>query len=147
MSEPQIIINWASILTAAIAAFVFGGFWYGPLFGKYWAGLMNLKMDQKPSKEFMRKALGLQMVGQLLTAYVLAHTTQIWRPSVWGLSGDAPGYLYGFMAGFFTWLGFYIPQQFGKVTWEGRPWKLFVLNSAYEFLSLQIFCQILSNWR
>jgi hypothetical protein len=148
MYEPLFLINPAAIAVATLVCFFFGFLWYGPLFGKTWAGLMGIKMDQKPPPGFMVKALSLQLLGLFLTAYVLAHSVQVWRPSVWGHEGaDAAGYQYGLMGGFFTWLGFYVPMQLGKVTWENRPWKLFLLNTAHDFLMLQIFCQILSNWR
>jgi hypothetical protein len=29
-------INWLAVLVAAIATFVLGGLWYGPLFGRIW---------------------------------------------------------------------------------------------------------------
>ena len=148
MQEPHLILNWPAIITAVVAAFVFGFLWYGPLFGKPWAKAMGLKMDKKPDANFMSKALGLQVIGLFLTTYVLAHSGQVWRPSVWGVGNDgASNACYGFMAGVFTWIGFYVPMQFGKVSWEGRPWKLFFINTAHDFLNLQIISQILANWR
>ncbi len=32
-----------AILLAVVASFIFGAIWYGPLFGKTWAGLMGFK--------------------------------------------------------------------------------------------------------
>ena len=29
-------INWLAVIVAAVATFVLGGVWYGPLFGKIW---------------------------------------------------------------------------------------------------------------
>ncbi len=147
MQEPHLILNWQAILLAMVAAFFFGFLWYGPLFGKSWAKIMGIKMDQKPKKEVMMRAFALQILGLFLTTYVLAHTTQVWRPSVWGVGQDAANACYGFFGGFFTWLGFYVPMQFGKISWENRPWKLFFINASYDFLSLQLIAQILAFWR
>ena len=147
MTHPNIVLNWPAILSAVVAAFVLGGIWYGPLFGKMWAGLMGFKMDQKPEPKVLRKAMIIQFVGTFLAAYVLAHSGAVWRGSVWGVGSDGPDAMYGFFAGFFTWLGFYVPLQLNKVAWEMKPWKLFFINSGHDFVSLQIMAQILAHWR
>jgi len=36
METPHIVINWLTVVVAIIAAFVFGGLWYGPILGKVW---------------------------------------------------------------------------------------------------------------
>ena len=142
--HPTLHLNYAAIAAAVIVSFALGGLWYGPLFGKKWAELMGMKMeDAKPGKlPFL-----LMIFGTLLTAYVLSHSVQIWRPSVWGAGEDQPSYMYGFFAGFFTWLGFYVPMLLGSVAWEGRPWKLFCLNATYHLINLQVIAMILAHWR
>jgi len=145
--QPQLHLHWPAIVAAVAAAFVFGGAWYGPLFGKTWAGLMGMPADFKPAPDQMRKSMILQLVGTFLTTYVLAHSVQVWRPSAWGVGADSPSHVYGFFGGFFTWVGFYIPLQLGKVSWENRPWKLFFINAGHDFINLQIIAQILACWR
>lgn len=148
MKEPNLIINYGAILVATFAGFVFGGVWYGPLFGKKWAGLMGMDFSKKPPAGVMKKALMLQAVGLFLTAYVLAHSIQVWMPSVWGHeSGTGPFYIYGFFGAFFTWLGFYVPMQLGKISWEMRPNKLFLINASHDFVNLLIMSMILAYWR
>jgi hypothetical protein len=147
MQHPNLTLNWLAIITAVVAAFIFAFLWYGPLFGKPWAKAMGMSMEQKPDPKQMMIALGLQLVGTFLTAFVLAHEVQIWRPSVWGVGQDASNCLYGLYAGFFTWIGFYVPMQFGKISWGGRPWRLFFINAGQDFFTLQIIAQILANWR
>ena len=34
-------LNWLAILVATVAAFVLGGLWYGPLFGKAWMAALG----------------------------------------------------------------------------------------------------------
>ena len=148
MQQPQLVLNWAAIGVTLIAAFIYGFLWYGPLFGKTWAKLVGISMEGcKPDPKKMIPLLGFQMLGIFLTTYVLAHTIQVWRPSVWGVGQDGPNYMYGLYGGIFTWIGFYIPLQMGKVLWERRPVKLFFLNTAHDFILLQLICQILANWR
>ena len=145
--QPDIHINYLAVITAVVASFLFGWLWYGPLFGKKWASLMNMPADCKPDPKVMMRGMGLTLLGTFLTAYVLAHSTEVWRPSVWGVGVDTPSYIYGFFSGFFTWIGFFVPMLLGSVAWESRSWSLFGLNAAYHFVNLQVIAMILAHWR
>ena len=145
--HPVIPVNYAAIAAAVVASFVLGWLWYGPLFGKTWARLMGMRMDAKPAPKVMFRGMALMIVGAFLTAYVLTHTTHVWRASVWGAGTDAPAYVYGFFSGFFTWIGFYVPMLLSQVAWENRGWALFGLNAAYHFVNLQVVAMILAHWR
>lgn len=148
MTHPNLIINYGAIVAAVVAAFFFGYLWYGPLFGKTWGKAMGMNMSKKPDSKVMFKAMGLQVIGLFLIAYVVAHAGQVWRPSVWGVGPDeGSNFMWGFMNAFFTWLGFFIPQQLGKVAWEMRPWKVFFINTAHDFFNLLIISVILASWR
>jgi hypothetical protein len=148
MAEPNLIINFAAIGVSIIAGMVVGFLWYGPVFGKVWARLMGMPEDFKPTKDAMTKAMVLQVAGLFLTSYVLAHSGQVWRPSVWGAGVDeGSALMWGFMSAFFTWIGFYIPMQFSKVAWENRPWKLFFINIGHDFAVLLTISVILAAWR
>ena len=148
MVQPNLIINYPAILVSVLAGMIFGFMWYGPMFGKTWGKLMGFSADFKPTPSVMRRALLLQFIGLFFISYVLAHAGQVWRPSVWGLGEDqGSNAMWAFMSTFFTWVGFYIPMQFGKVAWENRPWKLFFINAGHDFLNLFIISLILSYWR
>ncbi|MEK7357805.1 MAG: DUF1761 domain-containing protein [Bdellovibrionota bacterium] len=147
MEQPQLILNPWAILAATVAAFMLGGLWYGPLFGKRWAGYMGMDMTKKPDAKVMKRAFILQAIGLLLTSFVMAHFNQSWRPSVWGAGTDAPPVIYGFFGGFFAWLGFQVPLQLGKISWESKPWGLFFINSSHDLVTLQVISQILAHWR
>src|SRR3954470_21766025 len=114
--QPHITLNWWAILTAIVVAFFFGFAWYGPIFGKTWAKMMGMNCEQKPDMAVMRKALVIQIVGLFLITFCLDHTLQVWHPSVWGVGPDGGAdWQFGFMGGFFTWLGFFVPLQLNKV--------------------------------
>jgi hypothetical protein len=144
---PPIHISFMAVVVAVVVSFLFGWLWYGPLFGKRWAGHMKLPRNHKPDPKLMLRSLGLTLLGTILMAYVLAHAVEVWRPSVWGVGQDGPSYLYGFFSGFFTWIGYFVPLLLGAVAWESRSWSLFRLNAAYHFVNLQIIGMILAYWR
>lgn len=135
-------LNCVAILVAAVASFLFGWLWYGPLFGKAWAREMKMSMDQKPGSGVMIRGMILMIIGALLTSYVLASNASAWH----GVMPDAMPAMFGFMGGFFTWLGFYVPQLFHGVSWEGKSWKLFWINAFHAFFALQIISMILAFW-
>lgn len=148
MGQPSLIINYFAIISSVAAGMVLGFLWYGPLFGKSWARGMGFAADLKPDSKKMTQAMILQALGLLLISYVLAHSSQIWRPSVWGVGVDEGSvFMWGFMSAFFTWIGFFIPMQLSKVAWENRPWKIFFINIGHDFLILFTISMILAGWR
>src|SRR5256885_15430627 len=115
--HPQIPFSWIGVLAAVVASFIFGWLWHGPLFGKLWCKLMNIAMNKKPDAKFMLRAMALTILGTFLIAYVMAYDVGVWRPSSWNAGTDAAAYVYGFLAGLFVWLGYFIPQQLNAVAW------------------------------
>ncbi len=145
--HPQIYLNWTAIVAAVVASFVFGWLWHGPLFGKLWCKLMKITMPKKPDPKAMLRPMALTILGTFLIAYVMNSNVAVWRPSTWSVGADAAPYVYGFFAGFFVWLGYFIPQQLSAVAWERRSWGIFGLNLAFHFINLQIIAMIVAHWR
>lgn len=143
--EPEIHVNALAIVASAVASFVIGGVWYGPLFGKVWAKGMGF--DAQPSGAEIAKGSVLNVIGLLLMAFVLAHQVAVWRPSTWGLGPDQGTAVYGAMAGFFTWLGFVMPILLNGVAFERKSWTVFGIQVGYQFVSLQVMGLILAFWR
>ncbi len=142
--EPQIHVSWLGIALAIVANMVFGFLWFGPLFGKKWAKGMGFPDDFKPAPGAFARAIVLQAIGAFLLAYVLTHSQQIWRASVWDRGADGPDWGYGCMSAFFTWLGFFLPIRFGMVGWENKGWGLFGIHVTHDFIALQIIAMILA---
>ncbi|MCR9143721.1 MAG: DUF1761 domain-containing protein [bacterium] len=145
--QPELILNFAAMGLSVIAAFFVGYVWYGPLFGKLWAREMGHPADFAPEPREMMRGLALQILGLVLMTYVLAHTSQIWRPSVWNAGADQADWVYAAYSTFFTWIGFFIPVLLSNVAWEGKSWRLFALNAAYYAVILGLINTILSHWR
>lgn len=125
----MISINYLAVFVAALSSMILGSLWYGPIFGKPWMKMMG--MNQKdvksvPSSE-MGKLYGIQFVGSLVMAYVLAKTA-------------------GLLSPFWIWVGFIAPVTLTTVLWEGKPWKLWLLNNGYFLLLLILMNFILSLW-
>lgn len=141
---PQVDINYLAVLVAAIMSMAIGSFWYSPKgFGKQWMALSGITPDkiEAAKAKGMQKTYAIAFVGSLVMSYVLAHAL-VFASAYLQVSGMAAG----LMAGFWNWLGFIAPVTLGSVLWEGKPWKLYVLNNAYYIVSLLVMGAILAVW-
>jgi hypothetical protein len=142
---PIIHVNFMAIAIAVVANFILGFIWYTPLFGKAWARELKFDTTQKPPSSALIKGMVFMVIGNFLTAFVLAHNIAAWNPHTWGqenMSGMPPAAAAISAAGF-TWLGFFLPTDLGGVAWENRSWKLFFINTTYHLISLLVVAFIL----
>ena len=144
--EPNIHINAVAIIIAVVANFVLGFVWYTPLFGKAWGKEMGFDTNVKPPASAMVKGMIFMVIGNFLMAWVFAHNMAVWNPVTWGLAPSAMSLAANAtMAAVFTWLGFFLPQDLGRVAWEMKSWKLFFINTGYHLASLFVVAMILAN--
>jgi hypothetical protein len=144
---PTFSINYLAILACALAAMPVGFLWFGPLFGKAWGRQMGLGDMQRPDPGSMGKAMAIFFLGNLLIAWVLAHSIKAWQASSWGLSPDAAPWVYAMNGALFNWLGFFLPVQMNRVAWEMKSWKLVVINSSFDLTRLLLFGFLLAYWQ
>jgi len=141
---PQFEIDIVAIVVAAVAHFFLGFLWYTPLFGRAWAHEMGLDYDAKPTSAQMVKGMSLNLIGNLLMAWVLFSNMAAWNPESWGQGPAETGPLaFAGMAAFFTWLGFFLPVDLNSVAWEQRSWKLLGINTGYKLVSVTLVALIL----
>ena len=136
----QVSINYLAVLVAAIASMVIGFIWYGPLFGKMWMRMMGFdkkKMDEA-KKKGMGKTYALAFLTSLIMSYVLAHFVSYLQ---------AMTIADGAILGFWLWIGFFATTQLGMVMWEGKPVKLYILNTLHYLVTLIVMASILAVWR
>ncbi|PIR44746.1 MAG: hypothetical protein COV10_02580 [Candidatus Vogelbacteria bacterium CG10_big_fil_rev_8_21_14_0_10_51_16] len=140
MFEP----NWYAVVGAAVLAMVLGFLWYGPLFGKQWMAMMGFTCEhvEEAKKKGVGKSYALMALGSLLMAYVLS-----WTVLSVGMIRPLLGVTHvGLLAGFWSWLGFVAPITLGSVLWEGKPWKLWALNSGYYLVALCMMGVLLAHY-
>lgn len=134
----EIAVNYWAVLVAAIANMAIGMLWYGPLFGKQWmamTGITKESMKAMPMKPWQAMVGGL--VTSLIIAYVLVFFTLTWVGSL----SEA------LMSAFWIWLGFVATTQISGFLWEGKSFKLFVLNTAYSLVAYGVMAAILFLWQ
>ena len=135
----QVSVNYLAVLAAAIASMVIGFIWYGPLFGKQYMALMNFdnKKMQEMKKKGMSKTYALAFLTSLIMGYVLAHFVDYVQAST---IADAA------VLGFWLWIGFFATTQLGVVLWEGKPVKLYIINTLHYLVTLVVMSAILAVW-
>ncbi len=138
-------INFLAIIVATVASFIVGFVWYTLLFGKAWAKEMGFDMNRKATGGEMAKGMLLNLLGNFFMAYVFAHNNAAWS-FVPGMDVMSDGASIA-NAAIFTWLGFYVPQDFNKVTWGGKSWKLFFIDTGYHLVKLFVAASILILWK
>lgn len=143
--QPQFSVNYLAVAACAIAAMPVGFAWFGPLFGRTWARHMGMDPNMKVEPGAMARSMVLFAVGNLLIALVLAHSIAVWRPSSWG-GEDAAPYVYALNGAFWTWIGFFVPLQIGRVAWEQKGWGLVAINASFDLVRLLLFGVVLAYW-
>ena len=132
-------VNHFAVLLAAIAAYVVGFLWYGPIFGKKWMALMGF--TEKDKEKVKQKGMVKMYAGSFLTTLVMAYVLAIFI----GFMGYYP--TAGIQVGVVTWLGLIATTMLGKVFWESKPWALYVLDAGHYLVTLAIMGAILGAWR
>ncbi|MGE0628094.1 MAG: DUF1761 domain-containing protein [Hyphomicrobiaceae bacterium] len=115
-------MNYAGIVAAAAASFIFGGAWYG-LFGKSWmAALGKTEEDIKASGTVMPMVIAV--IGLLIMAWVLA-----------GVIGHlGPGQVTvrnGLISGAFCWLGFVATTLGVNYGFQGASRSLALIDGGH----------------
>ena len=129
-------VNYGAVVVAALAGYILGGLWYGPLFGRLWRELSGAE-EGKPTAFVMVTGIISSFVMSFVLAQAIIYANAYWF---------AGGILTGLVAGFFSWLGFIAPVTVGSVLYEKKPWSLWVLNNGYWLASLLVMGAILAAW-
>ncbi|MCB9359301.1 DUF1761 domain-containing protein [Candidatus Woesearchaeota archaeon] len=128
------MVDYIAVIVAAIVSVVLGMIYYGPqAFGKLWMKLANVKKSSSKSKMKISMLLGL--IQSIVIAWVLAifivDTADIWAAGRIAL---------------LIWVGFIVTTKAGVVLWEGKSWRLWLLNIGYDVISLVAMTLVLFYW-
>jgi hypothetical protein len=131
-------LSYLATIVAAIAQFILGFLWYGPLFGKPWRSLMGVSQQSTSGGGMGMTTLVWTFIGSLVTAGVLRKLATMVGARTVGA---------GVGLGAWVWLGFIATVMLGSVLYEKRPVKLFILNNGYQLVSLVVMGAIVAAWR
>lgn len=129
-------ISFWPILAAGIANMIIGFMWYHPkAFGASWMRLANISPEMmERGKRRMPFTTAIAIAAAMLVAYVMNHFGIAWGVYDW---------IGAIELAFWLWVGLVAPVMLGVVLWEGKPLKLFFINSLYWFVSLIVMAVIL----
>ena len=117
----------------AVIAMAVGFVWYMPsMFGRIWMSGMGTSvkdLDARKKKMNMGLLFGMQFVGWILGAYVLAHFAGY-------ANANTP--VLGMQTAFWAWLGFMMPVNLGATLWGNHGWGSFAVTTGYNLVSLLI---------
>lgn len=114
-------INWLAVVLAAIAAFVVGGIWYGPLFGKAWMVAAG-KTEEELKATNPGRVFGPAFVLALLSSFMLGH--------MFARFGQLPAHLYFMMSGGIA-LAFVVPAIWTNYLFLRARLKLALIDGGY----------------
>ena len=120
-------VNWIAVIAAAVSAFVLGGLWYGPLFGKKWMALVGLSEEQAKSGS-PAMIFGGAFVLSLIAAFVFAM-----------FLGPKPDIESATSAGFAAGLC-WVAATFGiNYLFARKPLALWLIDGGYATLQFTLY--------
>jgi len=127
-------INYLAVIAAGLSAFLLGGIWYGPLFGKPWQRATGLTDETlkagSPALIFPLAAL-LSLIAALVFAMFL---------------GPDPALPFALGAGASAGLC-WVAASIGIIyLFERRPLNHFLINAGYVTLQFTLYGLILGLW-
>ncbi len=113
-------VDWLAIGVATVVAFVLGGLWYGPLFGKAWmTALGKTEADIQPTPA----PFIISFFTALLTCVVVAGLM-----GALAIDGVIPGAAFGLLVG----IGFIATAMASDTAFCGWGMPLFLIQAGYR---------------
>jgi hypothetical protein len=127
-------INWLSIIVAGVSAFLIGGIWYGPLFGRAWMKEFGFTEEDLKQRN-IPKTFGLSLVLALFAAINLDM-----------FIGAEASLSFGAMAGLLAGIGWVATFMGIIYLFEMRSLAAFLINAGYCVIALTTMGAILGAW-
>lgn len=135
-------INLVSVLIAAVASFIIGFMFHGPLFGKLWMKLANIHPTGNEKFSDMIPQMLKNLLANIVCAYVLAMFIFV-TESYYNNTGNIVG---GMGIAFWAWLGFIVTSSSMDVIWMGKEKKLWLFEIVTSFVSFIAMGAIIAVW-
>ncbi|MBX3006502.1 MAG: DUF1761 domain-containing protein [Melioribacteraceae bacterium] len=135
MEGAQIHINYFAVIAVTILAFVIGGLWYGPIFGKPW--MKETKITEEDAKKSnMVKIFGTSIILNFIIAINLSM-----------FLGPKPDLAWGLMAGALAGVG-WVSASLGIIyLFSQKSLKLFLIDAGYQTVIYTIMGGVLGVWK
>jgi hypothetical protein len=130
------IIELWPVLAAGISSVALGFIWYHPkVFGTAWMNMTGVSPEaaEKGKKRMPLMALFAAIAGVVI-AYVMSYFSFAWGVYDW---------IGAVELGFWCWAGFVAPTSLGIVLWEGKSFKLYLINSLFWLVAFIVMALIL----
>ena len=118
-------VNWLAVVLAALAGFVVGGIWYGPVMGRKWMGAVGLTEEQIKEGS-MGLIYGGAFAFSLLASWTLAHTFATYAQDL-SLGVQV-------LTAFGVALGFIVPAIGTNYLFSQKTKTLFFIDAGYWLL-------------
>ena len=130
-------VNYLAVIVSAVAALVIGFAWYAPpVFGNRWMAYLGTTQAQLGQPGPTGIVVGI--VASVVNAWVLA---------LLALNLGATTITDAVMLGVLAWLGFMATLTAAQISFEKRPWGLWVLNNAHNVIVQVVMAAIVTLWR
>jgi hypothetical protein len=130
-------VNYLAVIVAAVLAMVIGFAWYSPqVLGTRWMSYLGTTQAQLGNPGPIGMAVGV--VSALLNAWVLA---------VLAMNLGATTITDGVMLGVLCWLGFMATITAAQISFEKKPWGLWVVNNGHNLIVQIVMAAIVTAWR
>ena len=136
-------INLLAVFLAALASFVLGFLFHGPLLGKLWMKLANIHPTGNEKLSDMIPQMLWNLFSNLVTAlglaivYFLASSSPALQGMcVWG----------GVACGLLVWAGFLVTSSSIEVIWMGRKPALWLFECGCSFVVMAVMGAIIASF-
>lgn len=131
-----------AVILAALAAFILGFLFHGPIAGKLWMKLADIHPTGEEKMSDIYGQLFWNFVVNLVTASVMALIFALVFTS--SLMGEATWYR-GAIMGAWLWLGFVVTTSSMEVIWMGRKASLWIFELVCSLVVMSAMGAIIGS--
>ena len=138
----MITINFVTVILAALAAFIIGFLFHGPLLGKTWMRLAKITPTGNEKLSDMYPQMIGNYVVNLISAIALSVVYQLAATSI---LTSGPGLATAITTAVIVWLGFLSTATIIEVIWMGQSFKLWLFEFFSSFVVMMVMTVIISR--